>query len=259
MKQEFLIAGNWKMNTDLSEAQILSELILNRISNINLSDHVKILLCPPFINLERVNSIINKSVVSLGAQNCFYEPRGAYTGEISIDMLKSAGCEFIIIGHSERRKYFHETDSIINLKTTSVLNAGLKAIVCIGETLEERNQNRVTEVLERQLRVGLNNISQNLSKNLIVAYEPVWAIGTGIAATSEQIAEAHLFIKNILKDIFPGTNILVLYGGSVDSSNSRQILSLNHVDGALIGGASLKADIFAEIISVANEIISIMN
>jgi triosephosphate isomerase (TIM) len=249
--RKYLIAGNWKMNTTAEEAMEIS----SKIKAAFPYDYNKIaiLLCPPFTSIHSVSGIIQGTSIALGGQNCYYEPKGAFTGEISINMLGHLGCSHIIVGHSERRKYFHENDDIINKKAIAVLSGNLKPIICIGETLEERQEGKTFDILQTQLEQCLKNISTDNSEKITIAYEPVWAIGTGLAATPAQIAEAHHFIRQKLIEIFPvhGQQILIQYGGSVDSSNCKSILGIENVGGALVGGASLKPDVFIDIIKSA--------
>ncbi|MFQ6618889.1 MAG: triose-phosphate isomerase, partial [Fidelibacterota bacterium] len=190
----------------------------------------------------------------VGAQDVFWEEEGAYTGEISVRMLSSAGCSYVIVGHSERRKYFGETDEIVNSKLKSVLEGGLKPVMCIGEMLDERRSGKTFKVIENQLKTGISGLSVDKLPMLTVAYEPVWAIGTGVNASPEQIGEAHGFIRELLVDEFNIKDVRILYGGSVNADNAEQILMVNHVNGALIGGASLKIDVFSEIIEIASKV-----
>lgn len=254
--KKILLAGNWKMNTNLNEAIELADGIRLRLLNKKLNS--KILICPPFINLISVYRVVKDSGILLGAQNCYYEDKGAFTGEISLNMLATIKCNFVIIGHSERRTIFGETDELINKKVTSVLNSSIAPILCIGETLEERQSGKTFDVLEKQIKTGLMNIASEKLKKLVIAYEPVWAIGTGLNASNQQIDEAHEFIKKQLVNSFGTTaeDILLLYGGSVNAENAEEILSLKNVNGALIGGASLKVDSFISIIESAERILS---
>lgn len=249
--KKIIIAGNWKMNTLPNEAENLSKQILKGIQNINLNSEV--VLCPPFTSLQSVSAVIRNSKIKLGAQNCYYEPHGAFTGEISIPMLKYYNVDYIIIGHSERRTYFGESDQLINKKAKAILNNNLKAIICIGETLSERQQGKTFEVLFNQIDNCLKDFQTQDFENIIIAYEPVWAIGTGISATKEQIEEAHNKIKDYISLQFNLSNddILLQYGGSVTAENSNEILTIENVNGALIGGASLKSEIFLKIIEIA--------
>jgi triosephosphate isomerase len=250
-----LIAGNWKMNTNESESVSLVNEILskNDIKNV-----VSVLVCPPFTSISAVSSALKGTNIKLGGQNCHYAEKGAFTGEISIDMLSHLGCTHVILGHSERRKYFHETDELINKKVTAVLNKGLTPVFCIGETLEQRQSNKTLDVLRMQVETGLSGLTKEHIQKVVVAYEPVWAIGTGIAAEISQIDEAHVFIRSLLTNMAgsESAKIPILYGGSVDASNAPQILVLPDVNGALIGGASLKAITFTTIIETAVQIIN---
>lgn len=249
--KKILIAGNWKMNTNPFESKKLAEYIAGGINNKNLK--VKVLVCPPFTSLDAVSGVVNNTQVLLGAQNCHFEAKGAFTGEVSIPMLKYLGCSYVIIGHSERREYFNETNELVNKKTINALEREFKPIVCIGETLEERKTEKTFEVLEKQIREGLKNVSREQALNLTIAYEPVWAIGTGLAATPEQVQETHSFIRKLLKELFGGIgeDALILYGGSMKPENAKELLELKDVNGGLIGGASLKPESFLAIIASA--------
>lgn len=255
--EKMLIAGNWKMNTDAGEAEFLARSINENLSGLNIENkfqgYLKILVCPPFINIPIVGNEIKNSNILLGAQNCSDKLSGAYTGEISIPMLKYYGCEYVIIGHSERRQYYHETDKSVNDKLKTIINSGIKAIVCIGEILEERKSGKTFEVLERQIHEGLMDINYSFYNQIVIAYEPVWAIGTGISAEAYQVSEAHEFIRNELKGLFSenASEMIIQYGGSVNEQNAKEILSLKDVNGALIGGASLKSTSFLSIIKSA--------
>ena len=252
--KEILIAGNWKMNTNAFEAEKLAEFITGGYKK--SCNNVQVLICPPFTNLQSVGKIVKGTDIALGAQNCHFKPNGAFTGEISIPMLTYLGCTYIITGHSERRAYFGEDDLLINQKATAILDAGLKAIVCIGETLAERQANKTFDVLTRQLEIGLKFNSTVDLNHIVVAYEPVWAIGTGIAATIEQIKTAHDFIRNKLIEVIgnEGKTTLIQYGGSVTAENAQSILALDNVHGALFGGASLKGEGFISIINTAQNL-----
>lgn len=233
--------------------------LINEIKSVlmNVRNDLDVLVCPPFTSIESVSANIKNTFLKLGAQNCEYRKNGAFTGEISISMLEHLDVEYIISGHSERRAYYSETDEIINKKVNAILDSGLKAILCIGETLEQRKSGLTFPVLTSQLLADLDfNDKQYDLNNLIIAYEPVWAIGTGITASSEQIAEAHKFIRSKLVELFgdSGKNILIQYGGSVTAENAQSILEIDDVNGALIGGASLKSDSFVSIINSASKI-----
>jgi len=232
-----IIAGNWKMNTTLSEA---TELVKAMRAELDQIDNVEKVICPPFISLARVGELIKGSSLKLGAQNVYFEEKGAYTGEISPLMLTDQ-CEFVIIGHSERRQYFNETGEIVNKKIVAALKVGLKPILCIGERLEENEAGRTEEVVTEQLRSSLAEIAY--LNGLVIAYEPVWAIGTGRAATGEQANETiGLIRRNIAKlyDKETAQNMRILYGGSVTAANTAEFINQPEIDGALVGGASLK-------------------
>lgn len=246
-----IIAGNWKMNNDLNESQNLVSGIINGLGS---DDKCDVIICPPFTSLNDVNSLVKNTQVKLGAQNMFYEDSGAYTGEISVSMLKSVGCEFVILGHSERRAIFGETDEIINKKIKKAIESGLKAIFCIGETLSQRENGETNDVVRIQVIRGLQDISGQDLKNIVIAYEPIWAIGTGKTATPEQAQEVHSFIRDLIKENYSNESaeeLIIQYGGSVKPDNAVTLLSQTDIDGALVGGACLKADSFLSIIAAA--------
>ncbi len=246
-----VIAGNWKMNNDINESQNLVSGIINGLGNDDQSD---VIVCPPFTSLNDVYSLIKETKIKLGAQNMYHENSGAYTGEISAGMLKSVGCEYVILGHSERRTIFNETDETINKKIRKAIESGLNVIFCIGETLSQRENGTTNEVVRLQLIKGLQDISEEDFKSIIIAYEPVWAIGTGKTATPEQAQEVHSFIRNLIEENFSnGTAkaIIIQYGGSVKPDNAAELLSQPDIDGALVGGACLKSDSFLSIIASA--------
>lgn len=243
-----VIAGNWKMNNDLNESKNLISKLLTGLGNAVLD--CEVVICPPFTSLSEAALMIKESKIKLGAQNLHQEVNGAYTGEISAQMLVSAGCQFVIIGHSERRTIFGETDVLINRKINRAIENKLKPIFCVGELLEEREKNITEKVIERQVFEGLKGFSEEFLHNLIIAYEPVWAIGTGKTATPQQAEEVHVFIRNLLKNQFSNKfaeNLRILYGGSVKPDNSKDLLSQVNIDGALVGGACLNADSFISI------------
>ncbi len=247
-----VIAGNWKMQNDLSETQNLISKLTSGLSGKKYN--CDIIICPPFTSLSEAFSLTKDTAVKLGAQNMYFQESGAFTGEISAKMLKSVGCEYVILGHSERRTIFKETDGMINEKIKAALKAGLKPIFCIGETLEERESGKEKDVLKTQLSGGLNEISLDDLKQIIIAYEPVWAIGTGKTATPAQAEEMHEYIRNYIKDDFTteiAENIVIQYGGSVKPDNAKELLFQKDIDGALVGGACLKADSFIGIIESA--------
>ena len=243
--RKIIIAGNWKMHKTNEEAEKLARGLLERVKP---RDGVKMVLCPPFTALERVSKVIEGSFIELGAQNLFYEKEGAYTGEISPLMLRSVGCQYVIIGHSERRKFFKETDELINRKIKSAMEEGLIPIFCVGETLEERERGKAQVVVERQVREGLKDIDRE--GEVVIAYEPVWAIGTGRTATPETASQMHKFIRGIIGEIWgevKAQEITILYGGSVKPENIDSLMSQDEIDGVLVGGASLDVDSFARI------------
>ncbi|HHZ01105.1 MAG TPA: triose-phosphate isomerase [Sedimentibacter sp.] len=241
-----LIAGNWKMNNNVEESLKLVEALISS----KLKEDVDVLICPPFTSLYPVIRELKNSSIKTGAQNVHYEDKGAYTGEVSPLMLKSLGVEYVIIGHSERRQYFGETDLIINKKVKACLRHGLKPILCVGETLDQREAGLEKETVRNQLIKDLDGVTDG--SGLVIAYEPVWAIGTGKTATSTQANEMSSYIREVLADIFTAhiaENMKIQYGGSVNASNAKEILDQPHIDGALVGGASLKADEFIKIIN----------
>jgi triosephosphate isomerase len=245
-----MIAGNWKMNLSLLEAASLVKAIREGIQD---QERVDILVAPPFTALAVVKGLIGETKILLSAQNMHWESSGAYTGEISAAMLSEAGCSHVILGHSERRSLFKETDEMVDLKAAAAVESGLIPIVCIGETLEEREAGETFAVLKTQLTGSLRNFIENgvLPHSTILAYEPVWAIGTGRTATPEQAQEVHQFLREYLTENFDaGTaqSIRILYGGSVKPDNIKDLISKPDIDGALVGGASLKADSFLPII-----------
>ena len=251
--RNYVIAGNWKMYKDLNESITLISEIKKLL--VNKKNNVQVILCPPFTSLETASALLKDSEIKLGAQNMHFETEGAFTGEISSKMLKSVGCEYVILGHSERRTIFHETDELINKKIIKALDEGLNPIFCIGETLEEREKNITNQILEKQISNGLKGISIDNLKIIIIAYEPVWAIGTGKTATPQQAEEAHSFIRKLISKIFSqeaAENLIIQYGGSVKPENSAELLKQNNINGALVGGACLKAQSFIEIINSAN-------
>jgi triosephosphate isomerase (TIM) len=239
-----LIAGNWKMNTDRAAAVALARGVAGRAVDFGRLD---LLVCPPTVYLVPVHEVISKSPVSLGAQNMYHEANGAFTGEISAAMLKDVGCRYVILGHSERRHILGETDADVNRKTLAALAAGLIPIVCVGELLAEREERRTAEVISRQFHGSLANVSPDQIEQVVIAYEPVWAIGTGKVATPEQAEAVHGDLRTLLGERYndrSAENVRILYGGSVKASNASELLSQPNIDGALVGGASLKVDDF---------------
>ena len=249
-KRDLLIAGNWKMHKTPDESVEELKKLLSMIKGIDLS-HKEIMIAPSYTALYPMGKVIKGTDVKLGAQDVFYEAQGAYTGEISPEMVKGCGCTQVIIGHSERRQFFHDSDEIINKKISFAISNGLTPVFCIGETKNERSENKTINVLDKQIQNGLKAISVSAGNELVIAYEPVWAIGTGETATPEQVDEAHKAIRLIIEKIYNknvAENIKILYGGSVKPGNAKELLSLENVDGALVGGASLKAEDFSGII-----------
>ncbi|MGE5352010.1 MAG: triose-phosphate isomerase [Acidobacteriota bacterium] len=247
-----VIAGNWKMYNDIpASVKLISEL---KKSLSGLEVKADVIICPPFTSLDTAKTLIKDSIIQLGAQNMYFEESGAYTGEISAEMLKSAGCQYVILGHSERRTIFKETDELINKKIKKAISSGLTAIFCVGETLEQRENGTTESVINTQVTVGLQGLSAEDLKKVIVAYEPVWAIGTGKTATPEQAQEVHAFIRSLLGKLFSGEaaeEVTIQYGGSVKPENASTLLSQKDIDGALVGGACLKAESFTSIIKSA--------
>ncbi len=249
--RKYLIAGNWKMNLNSAEG---ADLAAHVVSQFGQQTEVSVCVCPTFTALEAVSKVVNESNVQLGAQNMHFESSGAYTGEISAEMLRHLYCNFVILGHSERRQYFGETDEIVNRKTRAALAANLKPIVCIGETLEEREAGKVSEVIQTQLEAALAGITIEQAESLVIAYEPVWAIGTGKTATPEMAEEVHAEIRCLLAGLFDAESaekVRILYGGSMKPGNAAELLAQKNIDGGLIGGAALKASDFAGIIEAA--------
>ncbi len=252
--RKYLIAGNWKMNLNSAEG---AELASQIVSKFGQQTDVSVCVCPTFTAMEAVSKVVNESNVQLGAQNMHFESAGAYTGEIGAEMLRHLYCNFVILGHSERRQYFGETDAIVNKKTLAALAANLKPIVCIGETLEEREAGKVNEVIGTQAKGALAGIDAEQAESLVIAYEPVWAIGTGKTATPEMAEEVHAEIRCLLAELFgeeTAEKIRILYGGSMKPGNAAELLAQKNIDGGLIGGAALKAADFAGIIDAAIEL-----
>ncbi|HQJ74525.1 MAG TPA: triose-phosphate isomerase [Bacteroidota bacterium] len=245
-----VIAGNWKMYKDVNESiEFVKELVLKQN---NIPDNVDVIICTPFTSLYAVSQIVKDSKIMLGAQNMFYEDLGAYTGEISPLMLKSTGCKYVILGHSERRTYFGETDDIVNKKVKKAIEKDLTPIMCIGETLQERESGITNQIVEKQVRGGLNGLSPEEISKIIIAYEPVWAIGTGKTATPAQAQDVHKFIRDLISKISNdkvASNLIIQYGGSMKPENAKELLSQPDIDGGLIGGACLKVDSFYGIIT----------
>jgi triosephosphate isomerase len=243
-----LIAGNWKMHTTVQEALQLASAVVQAAAKVSNRD---VMVAPPYTALAAVGSVLSGTGVMLGAQNVHWEEKGAFTGEISAAMLKDVGCAMAIVGHSERRHVFGETDLMINKRVTGALQFGLIPVLCIGETLEQREAGQTLAVLEDQVRQGLAVVEVNDGGKLVVAYEPVWAIGTGKTATEAQAQEVHSFIRNLLTDIYEkniAAGVRILYGGSVKPENIDVLMQQEDIDGVLVGGAALKAESFERII-----------
>ncbi len=244
-----IVAGNWKMNMEFAEGLKFAE-SLNSYFNEKPS-RAGVVLCTPFIHLAGVSEIVSSGKIACGAQNCSSESGGAFTGEVSCGMIKSTGADYVIIGHSERRTYYHEDDAMLNKKTRLAISTGLKVIFCCGEVLKERETGIHREVVKKQLEDGLFNLSEAEFRNVVIAYEPVWAIGTGLTATPDQAQEMHKFIRDLVSERYgkeTADDLTILYGGSCKPSNAAEIFSKPDVDGGLIGGASLKKDDFVAIV-----------
>ena len=236
-----IVAGNWKMNNNPSEAVAFANSVKDGINGADAD----VVFCVPFVSLAPVMEALKGTDISVGAQNMHYEDSGAYTGEISGKMLKSMGVPYVIIGHSERRQYFSETDETVNLKTKKALACGLIPIVCLGETLTQREQGITVDLVRLQTRIALQDISKEDAKKVVIAYEPIWAIGTGKTATDQQAEEACKAVRQVLSEIYDQATadaIRIQYGGSVTPANAKALFAMPNIDGGLVGGASLKAD-----------------
>jgi len=241
------IAGNWKMNKTVGEALDLVRQLKASLSNI---EGLEVAVAPPFTSLHPVSQELRGSFIKLAAQNVFYEEKGAFTGEVSPLMLKEIGCKYVIIGHSERRHFFGESDETVNRKIKATLKQALKPILCVGETLKEREEGKTFSVIERQIEGALRDNEEGL-EGIVIAYEPVWAIGTGKTATPDQAEEVHRFIRKHLERLFSrelAENIRIQYGGSVTPENIKGLMEKENIDGALVGGASLNSDTFSRIV-----------
>ena len=245
-----IIAGNWKMHKTVVESVDLVNGLKASLGNVSPQD-IGVVVAPVYTSLYPVYEVIRDHWIKLSAQNLFWEEKGAYTGEISPAMLKDCGCSYCIIGHSERRQYFGETDESVNKKIRAALHFGLLPIVCVGESLAQREKGTTFQVIEKQIRGGFTDISPLQMQKVILAYEPIWAIGTGRTATPEQANEVHAFIRNLISQIFEpqiSDELCIQYGGSVKPDNTESLMKQPDIDGALVGGASLKADSFASIV-----------
>ena len=251
MARKRFIAGNWKLNLTVEEGVALVQGLAKAIAADSLSSQVEVAVCPTFLSLYSVAQAAKGSAVGVGGQNAYWEEKGAFTGEASATLLKNAGAKYVILGHSERRQLFGETDATINKRLGAVLAQGLVPILCIGETLAERDGGKLEEVLTRQLQGSLEGFTAAQLEHLVVAYEPVWAIGTGRTATTAQAQEAHAFVRGVLRKLVGelAEKVRIQYGGSVKPDNAKELLSQPDVDGALVGGASLKLADFTAIIA----------
>ena len=251
-KRNAVIAGNWKMNKTPAEAAAL----INEMKPLVADADCKVVLCVPFIDIPAAVEAAKGSNIEIGAENVHFKASGAYTGEISAEMLTSAGVKYVVIGHSERRQYFGETDQTVNLRTLAALNAGLTAIVCVGETLEQRELGYTETLLKYQTKMALTNVTEEQLKNVIIAYEPVWAIGTGVTATAEQADEGNGYVREAIAEVYgkdAAETVTIQYGGSMNAKNADELVAKTNVDGGLIGGASLKAEDFSAIVKAASK------
>ncbi len=242
-----LMAGNWKMNKTIPEAVAMVKELKGKIAGVK---DVDVLLCPVFTALYPVANEVKGSNINVGAQDLFWEDKGAFTGEVAANMIVDAGCSYVIIGHSERRQYFGETNETVNKKIKAALKAGLIPVVCVGETLKEREDNVTFKVIEAQVREGIKDLSKEEAEKVVIAYEPVWAIGTGKTATPDQAQEVHAFIRKVYGEMYGSAadNTRILYGGSVKPSNVSELMKKEDIDGGLVGGASLKAEDFEALV-----------
>ena len=250
-KRRKVIAGNWKMNMTPSQAKNFASELYEAVKGKRGCD---IVVCVPAIDIPAVTKVCAGTAIKVGAQNVHFKNSGAYTGEISPEMLIDAGVKYVVIGHSERRQYFGETDETVNLRTKAAINAGLTAIVCVGETLTEREQGITAEVVAKQVKLALSGVTADQMKKIIIAYEPVWAIGTGKTATAEQADEVCGLIRSVIAGLYGkvvARGTIIQYGGSMNAGNAAELLAMENIDGGLIGGASLKADAFATIVDAA--------
>ncbi|MHC4637291.1 MAG: triose-phosphate isomerase [Planctomycetota bacterium] len=253
MRKPF-VAGNWKMNTDSHSSVELAKGVASG-SYGKAGEVVDVAVIPPFVYIPAVVNALQTTHIAVGAQDMYFEPAGAFTGEISVPMLKDIGCTYVLCGHSERRHVIGETDELVNKKVTAAINGGLLPILCVGELLEERQADKTAEVVARQVSKGMDGLSLEKASAVTIAYEPVWAIGTGLTATPEQAQEVHKQIRDLLGDMYGpefSQEIRIQYGGSAKPGNAAELMANEDVDGLLVGGASLKAEDFAAIINAAN-------
>ncbi|MBR6694116.1 MAG: triose-phosphate isomerase [Clostridia bacterium] len=247
-----VIAGNWKMNKTPAETTAL----INEMKPLVKDADCDVVLCVPYVDIAAAVEAAKGSNIKIGAENVHFKASGAYTGEISAEMLVASGVEYVVVGHSERRQYFGETDQTVNLRTLAAVNAGLTAIVCVGETLEQRELGYTETLLKYQTKMALTNVTADQLKNIIVAYEPVWAIGTGVTATAEQADEGNGFVRAAIAEVYGedvANSVTVQYGGSMNAKNADELVAKVNVDGGLIGGASLKAEDFSIIVKAASK------
>ena len=247
-----VIAGNWKMNNTPAQTTAL----INEMKPLVAGADCDVVLCVPFVDIAAAVEAAKGSNIKIGAENVHFKASGAYTGEVSADMLVACGVEYVVIGHSERRQYFGETDQTVNLRSLAALNAGLKAIICVGETLEQRELGYTETLLKYQTKMALTGVTKEQLKNVIIAYEPVWAIGTGVTATADQADEGNGFVRAAIAEAYgeeAAEAVTVQYGGSMNAKNAEELVSKVNVDGGLIGGASLKAADFSVIVKAASE------
>lgn len=248
-----IIAGNWKMNKTLSETRTFAEEIKSILPKGKWCD---VVLCVPAVNIHAAIRMFKDCRVSIGAENCHYEASGAYTGEVSADMLRDLGVKYVIIGHSERRQYYNETDFTVNKKVLAALKAGLRPIVCVGESLDQRELGVTMELIAYQVKCALSGVPADQMRHIVIAYEPIWAIGTGRTATADQAGEVCQYIRSVIRKLYGARvarSVTIQYGGSMNPQNARELLAQPDVDGGLIGGASLKPDQLVEIINAANQ------
>ena len=246
-----VIAGNWKMNNTPAQTTAL----INEMKPLVAGADCDVVLCVPYVDIAAAVEAAKGSNIKIGAENVHFKASGAYTGEVSADMLVASGVEYVVIGHSERRQYFGETDQTVNLRSLAALNAGLKAIICVGETLEQRELGYTETLLKYQTKMALTNVTKEQLKNVIIAYEPVWAIGTGVTATADQADEGNGFVRAAIAEAYGADvaeTVTVQYGGSMNAKNAEELVSNVNVDGGLIGGASLKAADFSVIVKAAS-------
>lgn len=253
--RRFLVAGNWKMNTNRATGEALASALAANAPS--AEDGVEVLVCPPYPYLAPIADKTSSSAVSLGAQDVYFEASGAFTGEVAVDMLKDVGCSHVLVGHSERRHVMGETDEIINKKVKAGIAGGLTVVLCVGELLSDREAGNTESVLDAQMLGGLADTSEADAKNVVIAYEPVWAIGTGVTASPEQAESAHEHLRKWVANRYTSAfseQIQILYGGSVKPDNAEVLMGQPNVDGALVGGASLKPDLFIPIIEAARKL-----